>query len=76
LRAPDINNFDLALFKRTSITERSRLEFRVERFNLFNRVQFGPPNTAFTTTAFSTFGVITTQINQPRLLQMAMRLQF
>jgi hypothetical protein len=76
LRAPGMNNFDLALFKRTSFTEGARLEFRVESFNLFNRVQFGPPNTAFTSAAGSTFGVITTQINQPRLLQMAMRLQF
>ena len=53
LRGPGIANYDLALFKRTAITERSNLEFRVESFNLFNRVQFGPPNTAFTTAAGS-----------------------
>src|SRR5580658_1588893 len=36
LRAPGINNFDFAIFKRTAITERVGLEFRTEFFNLFN----------------------------------------
>lgn len=76
LRAHGIANYDLAVFKRTAITERSNLEFRVESFNLFNRVRFGPPNTAFTTAAGSTFGLVTTQVNQPRLIQVALRLQF
>ena len=71
-----MNNFDFALFKRTSISERFNLEFRVESFNLFNRVQFGPPNTTETTAAGSTFGYVTTQINSPRLIQLALRLRY
>jgi len=76
LRGPGIANYDFAVFKRTPITERFNLEFRAEAFNLFNRVQFGQPNVAYTTAANSTFGQISTQLNQPRLMQMALRLRF
>jgi hypothetical protein len=76
LRGPGINNFNFALFKKTAITERVRLEFRAEIFNVFNRVQFGFPNTSITTAANPTTGYITTQINQPRLIQLAMKLAF
>jgi hypothetical protein len=76
LRGPGINNFNVALFKKIPITERFRLEFRSEVFNLFNRVQFGFPNTSVTTAANPTTGYITTQINQPRLIQLALRLVY
>ncbi|MBV8730659.1 MAG: TonB-dependent receptor, partial [Acidobacteriia bacterium] len=76
LRTPGINNFDFSLLKKTPITERFNLEFRGEIFNIFNRVQFGPPNNSVTTAANPTTGFITTQINQPRLVQLAMRLLF
>jgi len=76
LRGPGINNFNFALFKKLPITERFRLEFRSEVFNLFNRVQFGFPNTTVTTAANPTTGYITTQINQPRLIQLALRLVY
>ena len=74
LRGPGINNFNFALFKKTQITERFKLEFRAELFNVFNRVQFGFPNTTITTAANPTTGYTTTQINQPRLIQLALRL--
>jgi hypothetical protein len=76
LRGPGIANYDFAVFKRTAITERVNVEFRAEAFNLFNRVQFGAPNLTYTTAANSTFGVISSQLNSPRLMQMAMRLHF
>ena len=76
VRGPGINNFNFALFKRTRITERFNLEFRAEVFNLFNRVQFGQPNRTATTSTTSTFGQITTQLNDPRLIQLALRLRF
>jgi hypothetical protein len=76
LRGPGIANYDFAVYKRTSITERFNLEFRAEAFNLFNRVQFAPPNTVATTAANNTFGVISSQLNQPRLMQLALRLRF
>ncbi len=51
-------------------------DIKVEVINLFNRVQFGPPNTQVTTAANSTFGQVTTLANQPRLMQLAFRLLF
>jgi len=76
LRGHGINNWDFSLLKKTSITERFNLEFRGEFFNLFNRVRFGLPNTQVTTTANPTTGYVTRQINQPRLVQLALRLAF
>jgi hypothetical protein len=73
LRSPGVNNFDVSLFKNTRIRERYQLQFRAESFNTFNRVQFGVPNTSINSTAF---GVISSQQNSPRNLQMALRLLF
>jgi hypothetical protein len=76
LRGPGIANYNASLLKRTPITERFNIEFRTEVFNLFNRVQFGPPNTSVSTAANATTGFITTQINDPREIQFAMRFLF
>jgi hypothetical protein len=76
LRGPGIANYNFALLKKTPITERFNLEFRGEIFNLFNRVQFGQPNTVVTSTPNPTTGFITAQINQPRLIQLALRVVF
>lgn len=73
LRAPGIANWDLALFKETHLSERLVLQLRAESFNLFNRVQFGAPNTSI---GSAQQGQITTQVNDPRLLQMAARINF
>ncbi|MFB3777189.1 MAG: carboxypeptidase regulatory-like domain-containing protein [Bryobacteraceae bacterium] len=76
LRGHGINNFNFSLLKKTSITERFNLEFRGEVYNLFNRVQFGMPNTGVTTAANPTTGYVTRQINDPRLIQLVLRLTF
>ena len=73
VRASGINNFNIALFKNTAITERFKLQFRAEAFNLANRVQFGPPGGTLGT---AQFGVVSTQINDQRLIQFALRLAF
>lgn len=39
---PSRTNFDMGLFKHFSITERTRLEFRAEAFNVFNHTQWMP----------------------------------
>ena len=76
LRAHGVNNWNLAVAKTMRVRDRVNLTFRVEAFNLFNRVQFGPPNTQASTAANNTFGKVTTQVNQPRLMQLAFRLTF
>ena len=73
LRLPGVANWDLALFKDTHLSDRFVLQMRVESFNLFNRVQFGGPNTSV---GSATNGQITTQANDPRLLQLAARINF
>ena len=73
LRGPGVDNFDVSLFKNTEIAEKYRLQFRAEAFNVFNRAQFGVPNTNINSTAF---GVISAQQNSPRNLQLGLRLLF
>ena len=73
LRTHGIANWDFALFKKTAIREGMGLEFRTEIFNLFNRVQFGVPGN---TLGSSLFGLISSQQNNPRLVQMSMRFTF
>ena len=73
VRTHGVNNFDFAVFKRTKIGERVGMEFRTEIFNLFNRVQFAGPGNTFGT---ALFGLISAQLNQPRLIQVAGRVTF
>ena len=73
LNLAGINNWDFALFKNTSLSERFKLQFRAEFFNLTNRVQFGPPNESV---GNALFGVVSSQANNPRLIQMALRLMY
>jgi hypothetical protein len=73
LRSPGVSNFDISVFKNTKVTERLNVQLRVEAFNAFNRVQFGVPNTSINSTAF---GVISSQQNLPRNLQLGLRLLF
>jgi hypothetical protein len=82
LRAPGINNFDWAIFKRVVFGERYGLEFRTEFFNLFNHPQFGVPGTAFNGTPTGSgnngFGQITSDNGDanPRLIQFALKFKF
>ena len=73
VRTPGLANLDVSLFKHFAITERLNLEFRAESFNVFNTPQFGGPNTSVTS---SSFGVITSQANAPRQIQLALKLLF
>ncbi len=43
LYGPDFWNMDVSLLKTTQLTERSKLEFRAEVFNIFNRPNFDLP---------------------------------
>ena len=83
---PGLADVDFSLFKNTAVTERTNLEFRAEFFNIFNRVNFGPPNTTVFTsstvngaTVFSpsaSAGLISTLATNPRQIQFGLKLIF
>jgi hypothetical protein len=64
---------NLGLMKKTSITEKTNLEFRFEAFDAFNRHQFSMPNGSFATPAF---GTVSGTSNGPRAALLAMRFNF
>ncbi len=74
VRGSGINNYDFAVSKTTPIaTERVKFQFTTEFFNIFNRVQFGIPGAQL---GAGNFGVVSSQYNQPRLIQFAGRFIF
>ena len=52
LRGPGINNLDLAVFKNFSLVGRTKLQFRLESFNVLNHTQFNSVNTSITSPSF------------------------
>jgi hypothetical protein len=73
LRTPGSRNFDLSLFKQFAVTEKVKTELRGEAFNAFNTPQFAGPDTGVSD---PTFGVISSQTNSPRQLQIALKILF
>jgi hypothetical protein len=73
LYGPDFVNFDASLFKSFKIHEATELIFRTEVFNVFNHPQFAFPGTY---TDSPGFGQITQIVNNPRLIQFALKLVF
>ena len=51
--------------------EGRRVDFRAEAFNLFNRVVFGTGNANLNS---NVFGVVTNQVNNPRRMQLALKI--
>jgi hypothetical protein len=64
-------NENVSLGKTFPMSERFRLDFRAEAFNLFNRTVFGSPSTNLNS---NSFGLITSQSNSPRQIQLALKL--
>jgi hypothetical protein len=69
---PRYANSDLAALKNFSITERVRLQFRGEFYNVFNQVNFNLPVNTVTAT---TFGRLTSA-QDPRVIQLALKLNY
>ncbi len=65
---------DFSFFKTFALPANMRLQARFEAFNFFNTPWFGAPNTNVTSTAFGT--VAPTQANDPRNIQLGIRLTF
>lgn len=82
---PDFVNSDFSLIKQFALPRHEMgLNFRAEFFNLFNHAQFGMPvndvaletvNTDGTINA-NGFGSVNSTVNNPRLVQLALKLSF
>lgn len=72
-RGPGTKNWDISLFKNFAVAERLNAEFRAEALNAFNSPQFPNPNSRL---GNASFGIINTQVNFSRLLQLGLRVSF
>jgi hypothetical protein len=71
---PDFVNTDFSVIKQFALPrEGMGLNFRAEFFNLFNHAQFGMPGNDIS--GFG-FGSVTSTVNNPRLVQLALKLTF
>jgi hypothetical protein len=79
LSGPDFVNTDFSVIKHFALPrEGMRLDFRTEFFNLFNHPQFGAPGGNGSGADFNspTFAVINYTVNNPRVIQFALKLGF
>jgi hypothetical protein len=61
---------NVSLAKSSKLTKQVTMDIRAEAFNLFNRVVWSGPDTNFSS---NTFGVISSQANSPRRLQLGLK---
>jgi hypothetical protein len=82
LRGPGQKNVDISLVKFFPVTEKSRVEFRAEFFNIFNIVNFAQPNNNGFVEAIinnkpvGPLGQITATSAGPRIIQFALKYSF
>jgi hypothetical protein len=80
LIGPGSSTVDFSVLKNTAVTERVKLQFRAEFFNLLNRANFSTPNTVVFSSANSgpspTAGVITATSSTSRQIQFGLKLLF
>ena len=81
MRGPGFFNTDIALLKDTKLSERFRVQFRAEFFNIFNHENFGLPSVS----VFSSSGAINASAglitssnanSTPRQIQFGLKLIF
>jgi hypothetical protein len=72
ITGPGLVNFDMGLYKDFAFTERRRLQFRSEFFNIFNHTNFGNPTT---TLGSGNYGRITSALDA-RIIEFSLRLHF
>jgi hypothetical protein len=70
-RSDATRQVDMSLTKNTLVKDKLNVQFRTEVFNLTNTVRFSPPNQSF---GNAQFGQITSQNNQPRIIQFGLKL--
>ena len=73
LRGPGYVTFDMSVQRRVRFTNRFAATLRWDVFNLFDRANFGNPNSDITG---STAGTISSLAGDPRAMQFSLRLHF
>ena len=80
LEGSALKQFDLAVAKRWSLSERLNLQFRSDFFNLFNRTNLNTPNPVVYASATGgpspTAGVITSTATTSRQVQLGLKLSW
>ena len=74
-RGPRFFNIDASLVKRFELMENKSITFRAEAYNLINNVDFANPGVNLGGNAVA-FGKISSVVNNPRIVQMALRFDF
>jgi hypothetical protein len=67
-------NTDFAVARKLQVTERFSATVNAQVFNLFNHVQFQDPSASLLSP--QSFGVVTTQLNAPRVVELGLHLDF
>jgi hypothetical protein len=70
---PDFVNTDFSVIKQFALPREMGLNFRAEFFNLFNHPQYGMPVSDINEAGF---GAVNSTVNNPRLVQLALKLTF
>jgi hypothetical protein len=78
LDGPGLAEIDFSVFKTIPITERTKVLFRAEAFNIANRANFGIPNfLVFSGESISpSAGQITSTVTSSRQIQLGLKLMF
>ena len=72
-REPWVKEDNFSVSKSFRITESIRFDLRGEAFNAFNRPRFNPGSTDITS---QTFGVVNSTLNEPRRMQLGLKVYF
>ncbi|SNT36380.1 Carboxypeptidase regulatory-like domain-containing protein [Granulicella rosea] len=74
-RADKVNNIDASVARQFKFRELVTGELRMEAFNALNHAEFGAPNMT-PTSGVGTFGTISSQANNPRVVQLSGHIRF
>lgn len=74
LRGLDRWNLDLTVAKKVKLSEQASVTFNAQFFNFFNNVMFSDPTVNLQRP--QTFGVISSQMNSPRIVQLGLHVDF
>lgn len=73
VRSDWVRNIDTSLQKNERLHDQLHLQFRVDAFNMDNTPTFAPPNTTY---GSAEFGVVSAQQNQPRTIQLGVKVLY